>query len=190
MPLPQCLGGSFEPFLRHRVAAGNQGAQRARTYVHTLAARATSVLAGTNDGIFRSSDGGVHWTAATTALRQHLYVGALDVSDKDLFTATTGGLFRSADDRVNWTEADIGLPNSADPLRPPGPVSRLRGRRVSGSASASGSGRALRRSRGRGRSCGRSPLFVHHLGALRAQVDECGGDEDVHATARCSGARS
>src|SRR5262245_58126779 len=71
-----------------------------------LTASGTMLLAGTDGaGVFRSTDGGVSWTAATTQPTS-LAIRALTASGTTLLAGTDGaGVFRSTDGGVSWTAA-------------------------------------------------------------------------------------
>ncbi|NOT63532.1 MAG: hypothetical protein HOP19_25250, partial [Acidobacteria bacterium] len=79
--------------------------------VSFLAASGTTIFAGTyGDGVFRSTDGGVNWTAVNTGLTNKS-VWALTTIGTNVFAGTEGGgVFRSTDSGANWTEVNTGLP--------------------------------------------------------------------------------
>jgi photosystem II stability/assembly factor-like uncharacterized protein len=73
-----------------------------------------TLYAGTaGSGVFRSMDGGDHWTAMNTGLTdtrvQCLAINPL--TPTTLYAGTYGGVFRSTDSGTSWTEADTGLAN-------------------------------------------------------------------------------
>ena len=73
-----------------------------------------TVWAGTNDGgVFKSTDGGAHWSATNTGLA-NLDVRSLALhSDGQTVWAGTygGGVFKSTDGGANWSAAHTGLGN-------------------------------------------------------------------------------
>jgi hypothetical protein len=73
----------------------------------------TILFAGTaGDGVFRSTDDGTTWAAASTGLtNDHVY--ALSFSDTNLFAGTWGGgVFLSTNLGTSWTAVDSGLTNT------------------------------------------------------------------------------
>jgi photosystem II stability/assembly factor-like uncharacterized protein len=76
--------------------------------VTSLVARQGVVLAGTEDGIFRSDDGGRTWSEASTGLGQR-YVRWLafhpDVSDLEFAGTEPAGIYHSHDGAGSWKEA-------------------------------------------------------------------------------------
>src|SRR5664279_180702 len=60
--------------------------------------------AGTPNGIFRSADGGQHWTAASELLGTQIGDVAVAASDpQKVFAATTSGLYKSSDRGLTWS---------------------------------------------------------------------------------------
>jgi hypothetical protein len=58
-------------------------------------------------GVFRTTDDGAHWTAASSGLTD-LCVASLGVSGTDLFAGTLcSGVFRSTDDGTSWTATGL-----------------------------------------------------------------------------------
>ena len=75
---------------------------------YTLAVIDTTLFAGTNGGVYRSSDG-VNWTAVNNGLNDQV-VFSLAVNGTTLFAGTnTGGVYRSTDLGVNWVQVSNGL---------------------------------------------------------------------------------
>jgi hypothetical protein len=72
----------------------------------------TNLFAGTLGGVFRSTDSGTSWTAASTGLT-NTEVISFAVSGANLFAGTYGGVFRSTNNGASWTAADSGLTNLA-----------------------------------------------------------------------------
>ena len=73
------------------------------TIVSSLTASGTTMVAGTaGGGVFRSTDGGLTWTAATTQ-PTNLNVYSLTSSGTTLVAGTYGGgVFRSTDGGLSW----------------------------------------------------------------------------------------
>ncbi|HET8913633.1 MAG TPA: hypothetical protein VFN23_19325 [Ktedonobacteraceae bacterium] len=89
-------------------------------HIHTLAVDPQNpqiIYAGDiQNGIYRSSDGGLHWNplSTTTATPRAIEALAFDASNKNLFAATSSGLFESGDGAKSWSllsTAQSGLPN-------------------------------------------------------------------------------
>jgi len=77
-------------------------------WVYALMADGINIFAGTNDGVFRSTDNGANWAGISAGLTNP-YVYALAAIGTNLFAGTDGGVFRSTDNGTNWSEADTGL---------------------------------------------------------------------------------
>jgi hypothetical protein len=67
-----------------------------------------NLFAGTDDGVFISSDNGTSWTFASTGLTNSP-VQALFVSDASLFAGNRDGVFLSVNNGTSWTWSSIGL---------------------------------------------------------------------------------
>lgn len=67
----------------------------------------TSLFAGTNDGVFLSTDNGTCWTAASTGLT-NMPIQALAVLGTNLFAGNHDGAFRSTDNGTSWTWLSYG----------------------------------------------------------------------------------
>jgi hypothetical protein len=83
----------------------------------------TTVYAGTwNGGVFKTTDGGAHWTAMNTGLTSgdaECYVRALAVDPAQpatVYAGTVWGVFRTTDGGSHWTKVNTGLtcPSSDD----------------------------------------------------------------------------
>lgn len=69
------------------------------------------LYAGTDRGVFKSTDGGRSWSAANSGL-QDQYVLALALapgSPATLYAGTSGGVFRSRAGGADWTAINVGL---------------------------------------------------------------------------------
>jgi ligand-binding sensor domain-containing protein len=79
------------------------------TMVYALAVKDTFIFAGTQGGVFRSSNNGVTWSAVNNGLT-NLSVDALAVNGSKLFAGTQGsGVFLSTNYGVSWTPINNGL---------------------------------------------------------------------------------
>jgi hypothetical protein len=74
-----------------------------------LAVSGTNLFAGTGGSVFRSTDNGTSWTAASTGLPTTQTVNALVVSGTNLLAGGGGGVFLSTDNGTNWGAASAGL---------------------------------------------------------------------------------
>jgi hypothetical protein len=71
----------------------------------------STILAGTWDGFYLSTDGGATWTAITpTGIPADTPIWSIAMIDTTLFAGTTGDLYKSSDNGNTWTEADSGIP--------------------------------------------------------------------------------
>jgi hypothetical protein len=79
--------------------------------IQCLASSGTYLFAGTQAGVFRSSDNGTSWTKAVAGLND-TNVNALAFSGSNIFAGTTGGVFLSTNSGTSWAAVDSGLTNS------------------------------------------------------------------------------
>jgi len=69
------------------------------------------MYAGTDQGVFKTIDGGMNWTIAITGLT-NLNVTALNIeplTPTTVYAATSGGVFKSLDGGASWTPKNAGL---------------------------------------------------------------------------------
>jgi len=66
-----------------------------------FATSGNTVLSGTVNGVYRSTDDGATWTQSNTGLTD-LTVYALNASGSSIFAGTRNGIFRSTDAGLNW----------------------------------------------------------------------------------------
>jgi poly(3-hydroxybutyrate) depolymerase/ligand-binding sensor domain-containing protein len=83
--------------------------------VSTNGAGGTNLFAGTNDGVFLSTNNGTSWTAVNSGLT-NMEVSSLAVSTNgaggtNLFAGTNDGVFLSTNNGTSWTAVDSGLTN-------------------------------------------------------------------------------
>ncbi len=79
-----------------------------------FAVSGTSIFAGTDGGVFRSTNNGASWTAVNTGLMNSTSVYSLAISGSTLFAGTNGGgVYRSSNNGALWTAVGIGLTNNA-----------------------------------------------------------------------------
>ena len=88
-------------------------------WVWSLTTIGTDLFAGTSNGVFRSTNNGSNWTAASAGLAD-TNVRAIMANGTTLFAGTSGfaqipgsGVFRSTDSGTNWIESSAGLPTGA-----------------------------------------------------------------------------
>jgi photosystem II stability/assembly factor-like uncharacterized protein len=75
-----------------------------------LATKGSFLFAGTyNDGVFRSNDNGVSWTALRTGLPTNLYVSSLDINGTSILAGTLNGIFLSTDNGDTWNAKNTGI---------------------------------------------------------------------------------
>ena len=78
----------------------------------TLAVSGSKLFAGTNSGVFLSTNNGADWLQINNGLTE-TYIGSLIASGTDLFAGTSGGVFVSTNNGTNWTQVNDGLENSS-----------------------------------------------------------------------------
>ena len=82
----------------------------------TASPNGTDIFAGTEGGVFRSTDGGTTWRASSKGLPGD-WVMALTVAGPDLFAGTyLNGVFRSTDNGATWAQACEGMLTPQDHL--------------------------------------------------------------------------
>jgi hypothetical protein len=74
--------------------------------INCLAASGAIIFAGTDGGVFRSTDDGTSWTAVNEGLMD-TSVYALAAFGTNLFALTDSSIFLSTDNGTNWTTANI-----------------------------------------------------------------------------------
>ena len=75
----------------------------------------TTLYAGTNGGVFKSTDGASSWQAVNTGLPENLAVQALAIdhtTPRTLYAGTGSGVFKSTDGGGAWSALDTGLTNT------------------------------------------------------------------------------
>jgi len=86
--------------------------QQIFTYVNALAVSGQDLFAGTNYGVYLSTNNGASWTAVDSDLTPT--VNALAVSDNAIFAGTANlGIYRSTNNGTSWTAVDSGITDSA-----------------------------------------------------------------------------
>ncbi len=104
-----CLGF----FLSFPQGAGAQWVRAGKlkgVSVFALAAAGASIFAGTDRGVFRSTDNGANWSAASVGLPEGSLVMCLTLSGSNVYAGTTGlGVFLSEDNGANWKAVNSGL---------------------------------------------------------------------------------
>ena len=74
-----------------------------------LLVRGTDLFAGTEKGVFLSSDNGAHWAPVNSGLPADTPVSCLALSGPNLFAGTAKGVFLSTDNGANWAAINSGL---------------------------------------------------------------------------------
>src|SRR5689334_3930706 len=64
------------------------------------------IFAGTDKGLFRSSDAGKNWEAVNNGLTDSMQVGIFTAIGTELFAGTQRFIFRSSNCGASWIEAD------------------------------------------------------------------------------------
>jgi hypothetical protein len=72
----------------------------------------SNIFAGTDRGVFLSTDNGTSWTAVNSGLkdRDTTNVLSLAVSGSNIFAGTDSGVFHSTNNGTSWTAISSGLP--------------------------------------------------------------------------------
>ena len=74
------------------------------------------LFAGTNGGVFRSTDFGRSWTQANNGLAINSGIGSIVVKDSNLIAGGSNGVYISKDNGESWTSINQGLPFSTNTL--------------------------------------------------------------------------
>jgi len=79
--------------------------------IHTLTVRNGFFIAGSDDGVFFSSDSGLSWTAVNSGLPSsgHGFVTSFTATGNTLFAASTSEIYRLEDGDTVWTRSDSGI---------------------------------------------------------------------------------
>ncbi len=78
--------------------------------VNELLYSGTTLFAGTNRGVYRSSDDGASWTQVNNGFAGDTMIVALAISGTTLFAGDwVNGVFRSTDNGANWTQVNSGM---------------------------------------------------------------------------------
>jgi hypothetical protein len=93
------------PFAQHWVSINGPSA----TDISTLTINGNNLFAGTNKGVFMSTDNGVNWRRVNSGITLSSYVYCLAIIGADLFAGTNNGVFLSHDKGENWTKVNSGL---------------------------------------------------------------------------------
>jgi ligand-binding sensor domain-containing protein len=81
--------------------------------VYAFATSGGIFFAGTDDGVFRSTDNGISWAPARNGLPPYIAIFCLKGNDSTLFAGTfDSGMYRSTDKGNNWTSVNTGLPKA------------------------------------------------------------------------------
>ena len=78
-----------------------------------LAVSGTNLFAGTDGGVFLSTNNGTSWTAVNTGLTNTVCLVLLPSRGTNLFAGTDGGgVFLSTNNGTSWTAVNTGLTNT------------------------------------------------------------------------------
>ncbi len=80
-------------------------------YLYTLTVIGNDLFAGTDHGVYRSTNKGMTWTAANSGISDVMVTSCI-TNGGYLFTGTDKGIFRSADNGASWTAVNSGLTDS------------------------------------------------------------------------------
>jgi len=81
------------------------------TYVQALAILGTNLFAGTNDGVFITTDNGISWSEINNGLTNRGIL-TLTVSGTNLFAGTSDGVYFTANNGISWNKVVTGLTNT------------------------------------------------------------------------------
>lgn len=94
--------------------------------VRFLATRGATLYAGTQDGPYRSTDGGNSWASLDLPGTERIVWSILPVGEKTLYVGTQGtAIFKSDDDGANWRRLDVAPPKGVVRMGFPMRVIRL-----------------------------------------------------------------
>ncbi|MBX3278573.1 MAG: hypothetical protein KF868_11280 [Acidobacteria bacterium] len=74
----------------------------------SFAVKGKALFAGTDGGVYRTSDNGANWTLANTGITRQKILSLMAISS-DLYAGTDLGLFRSTNSGDTWTAVNTGL---------------------------------------------------------------------------------
>jgi photosystem II stability/assembly factor-like uncharacterized protein len=83
----------------------------ANTFVSALALIGTNIFAGTEDGVFLSTNNGTNWIPVNGGLLDKKNISSIIASGTNIFAATDNGVYLSNDDGASWKEVNDGLSN-------------------------------------------------------------------------------
>ena len=75
-----------------------------------LAVSGTNLFAGTNKGVFLTTDNGTTWSAVNTGLPTNTTVNALAIGGTNIFAGTSNGVYLSTNNATNWSAVNTGFP--------------------------------------------------------------------------------
>jgi hypothetical protein len=92
-----------------------------------LPSSGSNLLAGTDGGLFKSTDGGVTWNQVTSLTATNVFILYFDPTSASTVYAGTGrGVFKSSDSGASWSLMNTGLNRAINAIvRAPGPNGQL-----------------------------------------------------------------
>jgi hypothetical protein len=78
--------------------------------INALVASGTTLFAGTNEKVYRSTNSGQSWQPASSGMLMPIQIVKLKVIGISVFAATSGGLYRSTNNGDAWMQVGGGLP--------------------------------------------------------------------------------
>ncbi len=78
----------------------------------TLLACGYNIFAGTDAGVYLSSNNGNTWDSVNTGLPLHSFVPALAIKGDTIFAGTSNGVYLSSSNGSHWEAASTGIPSS------------------------------------------------------------------------------
>lgn len=78
-------------------------------YLNTLIASGSNLIAGTEAGIYVSTNEGQSWTARNNGLPENIKIRALVRVNSNIFAATDKGVWSSVNEAQSWSDANGGI---------------------------------------------------------------------------------
>src|SRR5664280_2625467 len=78
-------------------------------YVNSLTVSGNNIFAGTDNGVYLSTNSGASWAQVNNGLPLYKPIYSLDVIGNNIFAGTFGGIYLSTNNGTNWAQADSGM---------------------------------------------------------------------------------